>query len=57
MINEMSNKSTLIIVTHDEEYAASFPTKIYIEDGKITKINGYNNNIMMSYDQYDNFLH
>lgn len=57
MINEMSKKSTLIIVTHDEEYAASFPTKIYIEDGKITKINGDNNNIMMSYDQYDNFLH
>ena len=57
MINEMSKKSTLIIITHDEEYAASFPTKIYIEDGKITKINGDNNNIMMSYDKYDTFLH
>ena len=56
MINEMSKKSTLIIVTHDEEYAASFPTKIYMEDGKIIKIKGENDS-MMPYDNYDNFLH
>jgi ABC-type multidrug transport system fused ATPase/permease subunit len=55
MINEMSKKSTLIIVTHDTEYAASFPTKIYMEDGKIIKIKGENDS-MMPYDNYDNFL-
>jgi ABC-type multidrug transport system fused ATPase/permease subunit len=55
MVNEMSKKSTLIIVTHDAEYAASFPTKIFIEDGKIIKIKGANDS-MMPYDNYDNFL-
>jgi ABC-type multidrug transport system fused ATPase/permease subunit len=55
MINEMSKKSTLIIVTHDEEYAASFPTKIYMEDGKIIKMKGANDS-MMPFDSYDNFL-
>ena len=40
MINEMSKKSTLIVVTHDAEYAASFPMKIYLESGKITKVVG-----------------
>ena len=40
MINEMSKKSTVIVVTHDAEYAASFPMKIYLESGKITKIVG-----------------
>jgi ABC-type multidrug transport system fused ATPase/permease subunit len=56
MITEMAKKSTLIIVTHDAEYAASFPTKIYMEDGKIIKIKGENDS-MMPYDNYDNFLH
>ena len=40
MINEMSKKSTLIVVTHDAEYAASFPMKIYLESGKIAKVVG-----------------
>ena len=40
MINEMSKKSTLIVVTHDVEFAALFPMKIYIEEGKITKVVG-----------------
>jgi len=40
MINEMSKKSTLIVVTHDAEFAASFPMKIYLEGGKITKVVG-----------------
>jgi ABC-type bacteriocin/lantibiotic exporter with double-glycine peptidase domain len=40
MINEMSKKSTVIVVTHDAEYAASFPMKIYLESGKITKVVG-----------------
>ena len=55
MINEMSKRSTLIVVTHDEEYAASFPTKIYVEDGKIIKIKGENDS-MMPYDNYNIFL-
>ena len=40
MINEMSKKSTLIVVTHDSEFAASFPMKVYIESGKITRVVG-----------------
>jgi ABC-type bacteriocin/lantibiotic exporter with double-glycine peptidase domain len=40
MINEMSKKSTVIVVTHDAEYAASFPMKIYLESGKIAKVVG-----------------
>ena len=55
MIDEMAKKSTLIVVTHDAEYAASFPTKIYIEDGKIVKFKGANDS-SMPYDDYDNFL-
>lgn len=35
MINEMSKKTTLIVVTHDSEFAATFPVKIYIEGGKV----------------------
>lgn len=35
MINEMSKKTTLIVVTHDSEFSTTFPVKIYIEGGKI----------------------
>lgn len=55
MVDEMAKKSTLIVVTHDAEYAASFPTKIYIDDGKIVKFKGANDS-SMPYDDYDNFL-
>ena len=55
MIDEMAKKSTLIVVTHDAEYASSFPTKIYIESGKIVKIKGANDS-SMPYDDYNNFL-
>ena len=55
MIDEMAKKSTLIVVTHDVEYAASFPTKIYIDGGKIVKFKGANDS-SMPYDDYDNFL-
>ena len=55
MIDEMAKKSTLIVVTHDAEYAASFPTKIYIDSGKIVKIKGANDS-SMPYDDYNNFL-
>jgi ABC-type multidrug transport system fused ATPase/permease subunit len=55
MIDEMAKKSTLIVVTHDPEYAASFPTKIYIEGGKIVKVKGANDS-SMPYDDYNNFL-
>ena len=55
MIDEMAKKSTLIVVTHDAEYASSFPTKIYIESGKIVKIKGANDS-SMPYDEYNNFL-
>ena len=40
MINEMSKKTTLIVVTHDSEFSATFPVKIYIESGKIVKQSG-----------------
>jgi len=40
MINEMSKKTTMIVVTHDSEFAATFPVKIYIESGKIVKQSG-----------------
>jgi ABC-type bacteriocin/lantibiotic exporter with double-glycine peptidase domain len=43
MINEMSKKTTMIVVTHDSEFAATFPVKIYIEGGKIVKMFGGNN--------------
>ena len=55
MVDEMAKKSTLIVVTHDVEYAASFPTKIYIDGGKIVKFKGANDS-SMPYDDYDNFL-
>jgi len=55
MVDEMAKKSTLIVVTHDAEYAASFPTKIYIDGGKIVKFKGANDS-SMPYDDYDNFL-
>ena len=43
MINEMAKKTTMIVVTHDSEFAATFPVKIYIEGGKIVKVTGGNN--------------
>jgi ABC-type multidrug transport system fused ATPase/permease subunit len=43
MINEMAKKTTMIVVTHDSEFAATFPVKIYIEGGKIVKMSGGNN--------------
>jgi len=54
MIDEMSKKSTLIVITHDPEYAAVFPTKIYIEGGKIVKTKNANDSTM-PYDDYNNF--
>lgn len=39
MINEMSKRTTLIIVTHDTEIASTFPMKIYLESGRIVKVN------------------
>ena len=54
MIDEMSKKSTLIVVTHDAEYAESFSTKIYIESGKIVKTKNANDSTM-PYDDYNNF--
>jgi ABC-type bacteriocin/lantibiotic exporter with double-glycine peptidase domain len=55
MVDEMAKNSTLIVVTHDPEYAASFPTKIYIDGGKIVKVKGANDSTM-PYDEYNNFL-
>jgi ABC-type multidrug transport system fused ATPase/permease subunit len=40
MIDEMAKKTTMIVVTHDSDFAATFPMKIYIEGGRITKIDG-----------------
>lgn len=40
MIDEMSKKTTLIVVTHDSEFAATFPVKIYIESGRVVKLEG-----------------
>ena len=54
MIDEMSKKVTLIVVTHDTEYAASFPTKIYMDGGKVVKFKGANDS-SMPYDEYNNF--
>lgn len=45
MINEMSKKTTMIIVTHDSEFAASFPVKIFIESGRIVKLEGTGGNM------------
>ena len=35
MMDEMAKKTTMIVVTHDSEFAALFHKKIYIESGKI----------------------
>jgi ABC-type multidrug transport system fused ATPase/permease subunit len=40
MMDEMAKKTTMIVVTHDSEFAASFPKKIYIEGGRIMKVEG-----------------
>ena len=40
MIQEMSKKTTMIVVTHDSEFAATFPVKIFIESGRIVKHEG-----------------
>ncbi len=40
MIQEMSKKTTMIVVTHDSEFAATFPVKIFIESGRIVKLEG-----------------
>lgn len=40
MINEMSKKTTLIVVTHDPSIATTFPMKIYLEGGRVTRIDG-----------------
>ena len=40
MIDEMAKKTTLIVVTHDAEFAATFPVKIYIESGRVVKLEG-----------------
>ena len=40
MIEEMSKKTTMIIVTHDSEFASTFPVKIFIESGRIVKLEG-----------------
>jgi ABC-type multidrug transport system fused ATPase/permease subunit len=55
MIDEMSKKSTLIVVTHDSDYAESFPTKIYIDEGKVVKVKSANDS-GMPYDNYRNLL-
>jgi ABC-type multidrug transport system fused ATPase/permease subunit len=54
MVDEMAKQSTLIVVTHDTEYAASFPTKIYMDSGKVVKFKGANDS-SMPYDEYNNF--
>lgn len=40
MINEMSKKTTLIVVTHDPSIAATFSKKIYLDGGRISRIEG-----------------
>lgn len=40
MMDEMAKKTTMIVVTHDSEFAASFHKKIYIEGGRIMKVDG-----------------
>ena len=54
MVDEMAKQSTLIVVTHDAEYAASFSTKIYMDSGKVVKFKGANDS-SMPYDEYNNF--
>jgi ATP-binding cassette subfamily B protein len=43
MIQEMSKKTTMIVVTHDSEFASTFPVKIFIESGRIVKLEGTSN--------------
>jgi ABC-type multidrug transport system fused ATPase/permease subunit len=38
MMDEMAKKTTMIVVTHDSDFAATFPMKIYIEGGRIMKV-------------------
>jgi ATP-binding cassette subfamily B protein len=45
MIQEMSKKTTMIVVTHDSEFAATFPVKIFIESGRIVKLEGTGSNM------------
>ena len=40
MINEMSKKTTLIVVTHDPSIAATFSKKIYLDGRRISRIEG-----------------
>ena len=40
MMDEMAKKTTMIVVTHDSGFAASFHKKIYIEGGRIMKVEG-----------------
>ena len=40
MMDEMAKKTTMIVVTHDSGFAASFHKKIYIEGGRIMKVDG-----------------
>jgi ABC-type multidrug transport system fused ATPase/permease subunit len=45
MVQEMSKKTTMIVVTHDSVFAATFPVKIYIESGRIVKLEGTGSNM------------
>ena len=40
MMDEMAKKSTMIVVTHDSGFADTFPKKLYIEGGRIMKVDG-----------------
>ena len=40
MMDEMAKKTTMIVVTHDSGFADTFPMKIYIEGGRIMKVDG-----------------
>jgi ABC-type bacteriocin/lantibiotic exporter with double-glycine peptidase domain len=49
MMDEMAKKTTMIVVTHDSEFAASFHKKIYIEGGRIMKVEGGSSSSSSSY--------
>ena len=49
MMNEMSKKTTMIVVTHDSDFATTFPVKIYIEGGRIMKVEGGSDGVMGRY--------
>ena len=49
MMNEMAKNTTMIVVTHDSEFAATFPVKIYIEGGRIMKVEGGSRSYPFSY--------